>query len=299
MPFNIAKSYSYIPDPKGPVRMQTRSACRSRSWSGGTYFRSIELGAHTNQIKVGVFEDGNQGIFVEQNEVLLEAENVFGSADISLIELSLEWNEAIKIKVIDGKWWGDLYSIRWQIGSPPPNTPTEVITPLGYITVGKLFIAPGKATFILRDAPVPGSLLELRPRTHRVTLATLEVTDPTTSMVTQGWDIDALRAADKKWVEMPARAPAAADGTPLTPGQTGADVQDDQGPDAAFLTAFPMTYLEGGNGLPKTPAGMNQGPERTLIHLNYSETQNGSMGVLNQVFEWVGSSVTIGSWQNY
>jgi hypothetical protein len=88
-------------------------------------------------------------------------------------------------------------------------------------------------------------------------------------------------------------------GVGTTAPTTGAeDVQDD-GVDADFITAVEMMSMKGGNGLPTAPVGLNTGPDRVMVHLNYSEQNDGSMGVLNQIFEWQGSSATIGSWQRY
>lgn len=63
---------------------------------------------------------------------------------------------------------------------------------------------------------------------------------------------------------------------------------------------FPDTYLSGGDGLPLTPVGIITGPERSFVHVNYGEDITGNLSQLvNNVYEWVGSSAKDGQWKLY
>jgi hypothetical protein len=63
---------------------------------------------------------------------------------------------------------------------------------------------------------------------------------------------------------------------------------------------FPETYLSSGDGLPLTPSGIITGPERSLVHINYGEDISGNLTYLiNNVYEWVGSSFKNGKWELY
>lgn len=297
MPLNVKKNYTYIPSVTGSVKLVTRTGARGRLWNE-TYYRSIEYGLHANLIEVGIIEDmttpPGEGILVTHNKTLKLNEMLSASGMsvpiMSLYSLSINWNEEIRITVESGLMVAKLYGIRWQIGGGE-----TLLATLGTVTKDRVFTTP-QTSFKLSAGPAdftPGAVLYLRPRTRRYTLVSTSYTDPNTMITTIGWDIGALRAtvnADTgAWIRLPVR---------------GSDVQDQDGsqqplPDAPLGVAFPMTALKGGDGLPATPAGLNTGPDRTLIHLNYAEQADGSMGVLNQVFEWVGESSSLGNWQRY
>jgi hypothetical protein len=302
MPLNEPNLSKYKPNPIGPVQLTTRSATRARLWPGGTYFRSKERGELSNLIQIGAFEDGAEGICVVQHTQLKPDEQLsaagMATPNIELFKLTLAWNTEIRIEYDGTKWSASLYGIRWQIAAgPDPFTPVS----LGQVKDG-LFSASGVSMRVSDLASWPtGAVVYLRPRTRRYTLVSISVTDPDTMLSTTGWGIQELRGPlngdATVWVSMPDRAPPATD-PPTIPAPTGSDAQD-TGSDAAFLTVFAMTNMAGGNGLPSAPVGLNTGPDRVMVHLNYSEKDDGSMGELNQVFEWVGDSAAIGTWGRY
>lgn len=305
MPLNVPKNYAYIPNPVGPTRIVTRSARRSRLYEGGTYFRSIRRGQDANQLRLAVIEDlapplslaDDQGVFVVQDLVLKPDEQIFpegmSAPNVSLFSLTLEWNQEIRIAVESGAMRAKLYGIRWQIGGAPAEV---LIEDLGIVQPGKIFTVRNRLSIKISTALTTG-VLKLKPRVkiYRLEQITVQSEDGLTE--TTGWDVVALReliAADTaKWVSMPIRAG-------IMPGAEppGSDKQD-EGEDEVVLSEFEPTLMAGGDGLPTTPAGYNTGPDRTLIHLNYSEVEDGSLGVLNQIFEWAGESPSIGSWQRY
>lgn len=315
MPLNIKKAYTFMPTPIGSIKIQTRSAIRSRLYAGGTYFRSVELGQSQNLITLSVLEEvetnGTKlGVFVIENAIPLISEVIFTSgfsdavnasakSAVRLFNLQLKFNEEITItKNVNGLLSASFRGIRWQIAG------AELFNiNLGVIPVDKVFVHPAVVAFsisssIINDWPAGASIV-LRPRITQYTLRTATVTDPITMQSSIGWDIDALRAsvnADNKWISMPARAKADPS-MPSTPA-SNSDITD-LGSDSTFLTAFERIAMIGGDGLPAAPTGFNAGPDRSLIHLNYSELENGSTGVLNHLYEWAGSTVTEGSWQRY
>ena len=75
------------------------------------------------------------------------------------------------------------------------------------------------------------------------------------------------------------------------------DAQDSRIDDPT-LHAFNDTYLGGGDGLPEYPVE-STGPTRALVHINYGERPDGTLGDINIVYEWVGVSQTVGEWKRY
>lgn len=314
MPLNVPKTYKFTPNPVGPVKMISRSSRRSRLWAGGSFWRSKERGEAVNLIQITCVEDTTlpttEAVLVVHNTVLKNDEQIFASGFSAapifrLFELNLLWDEEIHLVREGDRIVARKYGIRWQIAGAPTNA---VRAELGEVSFGRLFRAQGvsfKVEGTLSDWP-SGATVALRPRVHRYHLVETSVTDPTTTLSTTGWDIDSLRATlngSDNWVRMPSRskapAPAAEGAAPApTPAPQNEDGMDD-GMDAQFLTPFTTVNMSGGDGLPANPVGRNTGPDRVLVHLNYAELDNGSLGVLNHVYEWDGESATEGSWQRY
>lgn len=297
MPLNQPKQGLYIPNPVGSVKLTTRSSTRSRLYTAGTFFRSLERGEQANLIKVTIVEDGTEGCCIVHHTRLKPEEQIFttgmGAPMLQLLKLTVGWDQEVRIMFNGTEWRAELTGIRWQI-APGPTPPT---TDLGSVKDG-MFSALNISFKVTGVGGWPtGAVVYLRPRTRRYTLVPHVVTDPVTTQSTTGWDPVALRAtlnADTTgFVHMPAR------GIGLVPPVVGGEDVQDTGVDDAFVTPVPPTSMGGGDGLPSTPAGLNTGPDRVMIHLNYSEKDDGSMGVLNQVFEWVGDTASIGSWQRY
>lgn len=334
MPLNIKKDYTFLPSPVGAVRMISRSSRRSRLWAGGSFWRSIARGEGENRIQISCVEDFSdtenpQGLLVvhhtglKQDE-MLSVQNMTAPS-FSLFDVKLLWDEEIKVTKEGDRLVARKYGIRWQIDGGIKYT-----VELGQVSPGRLFIAEG-VTFKLdtnvSDWPAGGTLF-LKPRHRRYPLVLTEVTNPEQATSTKGWDIDALRATlngSDPWVTMPARpqvelvtttstsggSSGSGDGGSSTPPTTTTTTQvvhhydgphedgTDTGEDDFFLSAFGPTNMGGGDGLPANPVGLNTGPDRVLVHLNYSELDDGSQGELNQVFEWVGETAASGSWQRY
>ena len=85
------------------------------------------------------------------------------------------------------------------------------------------------------------------------------------------------------WIEMPTR---------------GFDTQDAE-EDSDFLTPFTRRMLAGGDGLPENPNAECTGPSRSIVHVNYGESPDGSLSEQNTIYEWVGENATSGKWLSY
>lgn len=185
-------------------------------------------------------------------------------------------------------------------------TPEE----LGKFTFGKLFTS-GKLSVQLTKKTLPyasGDRIFIAPRTRLYSLSELTVTplpDAATGVAASpaiGYNIGPLRTAvnaSNLWVEMKERSLIIPiDGTPPIEPSSYIDAQDKLA-DALVLTAFSVKNLENGDGLPDNPSREKSGPSRALVHVNYGELPNGSLGELNKVYEWVGDSASAGSWKSY
>lgn len=310
MPLNVPKSYAFTPSPMGAVKLISRSSRRSRLWAGGTFFRSIDRGEQANLLKLQVLEDLHigeedengdaidpEGLFVVHNTVLKPSESVFATGmsipPITLFELNIKFDEEIRIWKENDSLVANITGIRWQIAGGE-----ELRLDLGQVVQNRVLARPGVVTFKLdanADTWPDGAMLYLRPRTRRYTLVETDDTGSATPIGAKGWSIEALRGAlngTDPWLRMPNRP---------GPEEVGGQNEDgmDEGVDAQFLTAFDPTNMTGGDGLPVGPIGWNTGPDRVLVHLNYAERDDGSLGETNQVFEWVGDSALIGSWSRY
>jgi hypothetical protein len=191
----------------------------------------------------------------------------------------------------------------------PFNLPAP--TELGEFTFGKLFVS-GKLSVQLTKKSSPyasGDRIFIAPRTRLYSLSALTATppvDPVTGTAgpdQTGYDITDLRTkvnASNPWVEMKERTPvpASVDGGPIILPTSFIDAQDKL-QDDLVLTAFSVKNLENGDGLPDNPNREKTGPSRSIVHVNYGELDNGALGELNAVYEWVGDSASAGSWKKY
>ena len=339
MPLNQPKDYSFVPNPVGGVRLISRSSRRSRLWAGGSFWRSFERGQSANLIQISCVEDlsdtqNPEGLLVVHHTVVKTDEQIFGvgfsvTPTLKVYDLKLLWDEEIRITLESGSLVAKKYGIRWQLSGGE-----QVRADYGVVQQNQLVSGEGVSFKLDSNAGTwpPGATLFLRPRVHRYHLVRSGTPDSSSLASTTGWDIGALRAtlnASDTWVRMPARPQVELVTTTTTTGGSGGsgsgdsggsgtggstttttqqivhhldgphEDKTDSGEDDFFLTAFGPTNMTGGDGLPANPTGLNTGPDRTFVHLNYSEQDDGSQGLVNQVFEWVGDTAVQGSWQKY
>lgn len=271
--------------------IRSRSARRARLFNGGTYFRARELGSRGNNISIELLEwadeSGLHGKVVVTNHNTKIDENVVGPVNVEFFEQTLSWNERIVIDQLTTAPRALFYSISLQIA--PAAALQEN---LGPFTFSQLFYVANKlaAKFTPKHTVItPESIITIKPRVRVYDLeqitATPVGTDGTPGTPVSGWSPAALRAAVNAadpWIEMPARK---------------SDAQDDKIDDLT-LHAFDGTYLGGGDGLPEYPIELT-GPTRALVHINYGEQPNGTLGDINIVYEWAGVSQTVGEWKRY
>lgn len=281
----------------------TRSSRRSRLWAGGSFWRSVEYGESANLIQLTCLEDltGStpEGVLVVQHRGIKTDEQIFATGfsaqpEVKLFGFSLSWNEELRLTNENGVVRAKKYGIRWQIAGGE-----ELLAEYGEVSPSRLTSYPGVSFSVSYTGWPVGAMITMRPRVHRYPLVETSVTDPVTMTSSTGWDIQALRATlngSDTWVRMPNRAAAVPPGSgPLSGGEDKMDGESD----TQFLSPFVTVNMSGGDGLPANPAGLNTGPDRALIHLNYAEREDSTMGVLNYVYEWVGLNQTQGSWQRY
>lgn len=305
---------TYKAAPTGPIFLQSRSSRRSRAWVGGTYFRSKERGENANLIKLLVVEESDlsKGFLVLQHDELIKQENaVFTDliVELELFELKLKPFEEVHFSFdpLTEQIRGELIGIRWQIAG---GGTIDYTIDLGVLTLGRVFNRSGISVRLPKDTVWSStSKLVLKPRTQKFALQKITVAGTAVGdgagggTAVEGWSIAALRSAvnasSSCWVRMPDRGTAAIGAgegsTTTTPGEDAMD----EGTDAPVLSAFQQTAMRGGDGLPSSPVGLNTGPIRTLIHLNYTEKDDGSLAETNQVFEWIGEDAKSGRWVLY
>ena len=298
MPSGVMPTYDYRPTNAGSPQLETRSARRSRLFAGGTYFRSRETGVLMNQLTVQVVEyTGSTGLEAKciiSNQVPLISECITGPIKTDYLDtLKLEWNEYYKAQPTSST------TAHAQRAAKLQDSGGEDVVALPDISLNGLFYEKGKLAVKFGGLTGPMDDIIIQPRVRIYDLLPKTATDPVSGSTVTGWDISDLRDqvnASDPWVEMLERS--GADPTTGLAPEPAFDVQDD-GVDDLVLTAFAEQYLTGGDGLPLVPSATTTGPSRSMIHLNYGELYDGSLGVVNVIYEWAGSGISDGNWTVY
>ena len=302
MPSGTYPTYSYRPPGWSNTQSANVRVCssrRARLLAGGTYFRSVLFGKDQNNITIGAVEvtPGSEAYAVITNQNPLISENVIGNCGTKILNLAgATYEDLWIIDQLDSTPRARYYSISLRIAfqmfsGQPYTLPTP--TELGSFKFGQLF-SSGKLSVLLTNTTTPfgpSDTILIKPRVHLYSLSGVTVTpepDPVTGVQgpsETGYDLDSLRSAMESdtYVTMPVR---------------GTDVQD-TGMDDLVLSPFAITSLTGGDGLPPGPSAEVCGPTRSLILLNYAEKQDGSLSVVNTMYEWNGSTTMLGAWRQY
>lgn len=273
MPLNVPKDYSYTPTPVGPVQIPVRSSTRAKLTTTGVTFVAKENGLSGNLIRLSLIQEDDLYYFIQENTNFSSQKQIIG--DASLIEvytLNLEANESILIKRVN-----TILSVILV------KRNTEVL--LGKCIHGKLFSSDKVNFKLVRE--VNEQEIKLIPRVHTTLVVASETTIGESSTSVQELDIESLRASLDE------------DESSFVSIKKPEIIRDVSLAEKEKLTQFEPQFLTGGDGLPVSPVGMNQGPDRTLILINYGELETGEMGILNEMYEWVGSSSTQGEWKRY
>jgi hypothetical protein len=305
MPSGSIPTYAYKPPAREnePVVLRSCSTRRARLTAGGTYFRAREPGLQGNHISVEVIQvseptiGGGEAYCVIVNHNLDFKENVLGLIRPELLNLNdTTYQDLWIIDELDTPTpRTHYYSISCEIRNAmrlglPYTLPTP--TSIDGFRLSKLFRAPKISLKTAQiTAPIPPSTtIFVTPRVRIYPLLAVSKTAEPTELgpgeTTVGWDIEELRAqinSNDPWIEMPSR---------------GTDSQDDK-EDDDFLMPFVRTFLSGGDGLPANPNAETTGPFRSIVHVNYGERPDGSLGELNTIYEWVGDTSLVGKWVAY
>jgi len=296
-------TYSYRPvhAPSPGTLLRSASAFRSRLYAGDTYFRSRGVGQEQNLLAVQVIDADAACVITNYDGSV--SEQLTGPATAQLLRVGLPPSDYIEIDQLHTPApRARRYSISFKIAPPPPTLKatlsfsfSRVLSIPGQLSAK---LTPGKAVFTASDKIV----IKPRYRVYRLAPFTAPP-DPVTGLPgVSGWGIADLRAqvnASDPWVEMLERAFTGDPlGGPPVPNPNPPDVQD-VGADGPVLTPFPETFLTGGDGLPLIPGSEKTGPTRAIIHLNYSEAQNGALNETNVIYEWAGVTALDGRWALY
>ena len=302
-------AYQYRPHISGIPRLKTHSAIRARLFND-TYFRATEPGGPGNAISIGIVQVGKspgtpQGTLFVTNHTTKTTQNLLvngnSHVEFDFIDCSsLNFNETLTFTILSPLTLRAIHSISLQIA---PNSPVTVEhRDLGLVNTRDLFYGPKGVSIQLNvghSRLIPGDSFILRPRLQQYQLVWTDVVvkNPDgTEKTYSGWDIPNLRTRIKNnpssWIQMLERSGNAPNTPPVIPPFD----HQDEGYDEPVLATFSDTFLSGGDGLPATPDGQQTGPTRSIIHLNYSETDNGAMGLVNRIYEWSGTNYKQGEW---
>ena len=298
-------TYTYRPETQvdDQPQVRTHSGRRAR-FTDDTYFRATEPGQLGNLISIHATEpdDKNAGFFYVTNHQVRELEMVTSSKPISFAFLdvgNLEFNESITLEFITSQTHRTFYSISLQIRARPIQITR---TDLGIRTLGDTVVTPNGSSFRIlpeHTQASPGDTVTISGRVQKYPLKWVKVSttgsDGTTTEF-NGWDIEELRAKvennPNSWIEMMPRS--FKDKAPVQIPPYDAQDEDEDSP---VMDPF-SAYLSGGDGLPDEPDGQKTGPSRSIVHLNYGELHNGTMGLVNVIYEWRGASNVDGEWVN-
>lgn len=291
-------TYEYRPSNSNQPRMRTHSGRRAR-FTGDTYFRSTEVGQASNRISLLVTEpDGAKAGYLHVvNHNFLSEENVTTPANVKFdfIDISdFGYGDELKLEFVSPTLTRTHPSIK--LANSAAFTKSELVP------LGATISLPNGALLQLNaehTSASSGDTVTIRSRVQSYPLKWITVTETSPDGSTQtfsGWDIEDLRTKvtnnPSSWIQMPKRS--FKDGVPIQiPPYDAQDEEEDE----PVLLPF-SSYLGGGDGLPEEPDGQNTGPSRSIVHLNYSEVDDGTMGLANVVYEWRGSSNVDGEWVN-
>lgn len=300
--------YKYRPHISGESpRVRTHSARRAR-YFGDTYYRATEPGQAGNRISTAIVQVDSptiKGTFYVTNHNTIEKENVSttGNPTIEVDFLdcrNLNFNETITFTSLTPTELRAVYSISLQIAPGGPITIQN--SDLGIVRLGDLFTGPKGISLQLNAEHTqltPGDTVVLKARVQSYPLTWIIVNETAPDGTTtdyKGWDIAKLRADvtanPLSWIQMPERSREKETDPPIQPP---IDYQD-EGFDAPVLETYDIKYLGNGDGLPVGPDEQKTGPSRSIVHLNYSETDNGMMGVVSKIYEWSGTTHINGEW---
>lgn len=269
--------------------IRSTSLIRARLFNS-TYFRAKEPGIAGNKISIAAFPTGNAGLLVVTNHNTINEESVVSDEKIEFTMLStdqLVYSDLITVTVESGNKLNIKTYTRTFTGV---NTATTILQTESVFDARYVVSVGTKCMFKLAGTHEVGTAFTIQPRLQIHPLKKITVTDPKTPVSYSGWDPQSVRqlvqqrAAVDGWIEMMPR---------------GFDIRDTTlGEPEYVFESFPDTYLTSGGGFSPTPSNEVTGPTRSIVHVNYSERYDGSLGTANRMYEWAGSDSTNGYWRD-
>ena len=258
-------TYSYQPLKSVKPFLKTYSLVKARLLVGSFMLRAKEYGDKYNNLSFSFITQLQAGYFILHFKNELPTQQMLFN--------NLAYNELVKIE----NGTANLYR---------KNFFTNELTLLfstparkGVLTISQKLIV--KLTDLSDQQFEPD--LEIYP------ISEVSEIDPDTHATHTYWNVNPVITnihTNSKWVEC------------LTDGQ------DVNFPTLVSLPIFPFISLSpvenaklaGGIGFPPL-AEIDTGPTRSLIHINYAESDKGARMEISKVYEWKGESSTKGSWQ--
>lgn len=325
MPSGLIPTYKYVPPslPSVDAKLRSCSSRRSRLFAGGTYFRASDPGLPGNNISVQIIEvqapttvGTGEAYCVFTNQNLEFSQNVIGKAEPKILDIKGTYQDLWIIRDLNTTnprthYYSISLRIRNDVLSGNYST-LPAPTLVSDFSFGKLFSHKGKLSVLLQKKTELFTAEDIVIITPRIKMYPLSAVlapqpaeipgEPVVPDNRVSWSPAALRAsvsASGTWVQMMERSgTVSVNGMPPEPNPNPFDAQDD-GVDDVFLIPFGPLNLANGDGLPASPNTERTGPSRALVHVNYGELLNGTLGEHNTVYEWVGDTASAGSWKAY
>lgn len=301
MPINKPVTYAYRAAYPAGVKpfMPTYESYRSRREIGGTFIRAKDPGEGGNQISVEFITSGENVTMVVNGPVkipLPTGATAGTGAVVNINAIHPPVFETFTLVAIDKDQFTVTGSVSGNIGIATVGRPFAASTISFMVINGDVDFIVGD-TFTV-DVPDPKETYTATGNVDQ------NVTNPDPAAPTiPSPSYSQLRSAvntQSKLIQMSDRGWDYVDNLGTDP-RTGRSVRPEGTTpvDGPLIPSTLPTYLVGGQGFPSSPIGIYTGVERTLIHINRGETDNGDIKEINRVYEWDGSSATSGSFSVY
>ncbi|AVH85355.1 hypothetical protein RsoM2USA_427 [Ralstonia phage RsoM2USA] len=297
MPRNQQKNYTYVPNFRlnSTQQMPSFESFRSRLEIGGTFFRSKAIGTEANKISVTCTVSGTTFTLLVQSTISVKNVTYTGTATkygVNVVAPDTSVPQDVTLSFSSATSFSMTGSVSGTTGPFQVGSAARIA---GCIVT----VIPGSSPFSSGDK-IKFSVVKPRETYSADQSGAI---DPITGAFVGTSAIPAIRAAvnaQSSLIEMPERGYDYVDlvGTDSGSGRTVGRSGPLLTPEGA-LSVFPQTLLYGASGPPSNPSGIQTGPERTLIHLNRTENDQGALVSIGKVLEFVGSSVYNGFFQEY
>lgn len=299
MPINKKKTYTYKPSKynSNPF-IPTYNAYRARSGAADTFFRAKDTGDYGNKISIQIETEGALARLIVKAPIRVTRPVFSGVSDSIIVNILVTKNSTpqdITVTCISQ----NMYSVD-----------SSVTGNLGQVQANKIFRNSEVSFVIIPDSNIGTDIGDTFTFTVEKPYEVYESnnnqnpnTDPNATTTIPSPAYEELRNqvnANSTLIEMNSRGSdfVDAEGTDMMTGRS-VRAAGTEPLDGALIPTLEKTFLSGGEGLAFSPVGINTGPERTFIHINFSELDDGTVTEVNKIYEWVGSSSVNGKWGIY